>query len=270
MAEGAVQTDVETGTSGRPVLVERAEGVARLTLNRPTQFNALSEAMLAALKAALDEIAADSEVRCVVLAAAGNAFCAGHDLRQMMAHDDRAYFQALFAQCSTVMQAIRALPVPVIARVHGIATAAGCQLVAACDLAVAASSARLAVSGINLGLFCSTPAVALSRNVAPKAAFDMLFTGRFISAERACEIGLVNAVAADEALDEAVAEYTTQIRAKSADAVRLGKRMFYAQREMPLDEAYRFAGDVMADNMMLADAQEGIDAFLNKRRPAKG
>ena len=266
MAEGVVQTDAKAGTSELPVLVEKSEGIARVTLNRPAQFNALSEEMLAALKTALDGIAGDDAVRCVVLAAAGKAFCAGHDLRQMMAHEDRAYFQALFAQCSTVMQAIRALPVPVIARVHGIATAAGCQLVAACDLAVAASSARLAVSGINLGLFCSTPAVALSRNVAPKAAFDMLVTGRFVSAERACALGLVNAVAADDELDAAVAVYTSEIRAKSAAAVRLGKRMFYAQREMPLDEAYRFAGETMADNMMFADAQEGIRAFLDKRR----
>ncbi|WP_307437128.1 enoyl-CoA hydratase [Labrys monachus] len=269
MAEGVARSDPGAETSERPVLVDSADGITRLTLNRPAQFNALSEEMLAALKTALDDIAADGAVRCVVLAGAGKAFCAGHDLRQMMAHDGKAYFKALFEQCSTVMQAIRALPVPVIAQVQGVATAAGCQLVAACDLAVAASSARLAVSGINLGLFCSTPAVALSRNVAPKAAFDMLFTGRFITAARALELGLVNAVAEDDGLEAAVRDYTSAIAAKSAAAVRLGKQMFYAQRAMPLDEAYRFAGEVMADNMMLADAQEGIGAFLNKGRPAK-
>ncbi len=183
----------------------------------------------------------------------------------MRTHEDEAYFRDLFARCGQVMQAIRALPVPVIAQVHGIATAAGCQLVAACDLAIAGRSARFAVSGINVGLFCSTPAVALSRNVPAKAAFDMLMTGRFIDAEEAQRLGLINRVVADDRLAAEVAAYAAEICAKSAEAVRVGKRMFYAQAEMTLAEAYRFAGETMACNIMHEDAKRGIDAFLTKR-----
>ncbi|KWE50457.1 enoyl-CoA hydratase [Burkholderia ubonensis] len=246
---------------------EARDGVVTLRLNRPQQFNALSEAMLASLHDAFESLAADPHVRCVILAAEGKAFCAGHDLREMRGKPDLDYYRALFAQCSRVMLAMRALPVPVIARVHGIATAAGCQLVAACDLAIAADTARFAVSGINVGLFCSTPAVALSRSVAAKRAFDMLVTGRFVDAATAAAWGLVNEAVPEDALDAAVARKVAEIVAKSPAAVRYGKAMFYRQREMTLDDAYAYAGDVMARNMMEEDAGEGIDAFLEKRPP---
>lgn len=256
----------DLATSTEDVLLRRErDGIVTLTLNRPAQYNALSERLLAALQAELDALATEASVRCVVIAGVGRAFCAGHDLKEMRAQTDEPYFRDLFARCSRVMQAIRALPVPVIAQVHGVATAAGCQLVAACDLAVAARSARFAVSGINVGLFCSTPAVALSRNIPAKAAFDMLVTGRFIDAEQARAYGLVNAVAEDEGLDAAVAAYTAEICAKSPDAIRTGKRMFYAQAEMSLADAYRFAGETMACNIMHPDAKSGIDAFLSRR-----
>lgn len=251
------------------VLVKRSMqgGVVTLTLNRPGQFNALSEGVLAALQAEIDALAADPLLRCVVLAAEGRAFCAGHDLREMRGEPRIEYYRQLFAQCSRVMQGLQALPVPVIARVQGLATAAGCQLVASCDLAVAARSARFAVSGINVGLFCSTPAVALSRNVSPKRAFDMLITGRFIDADVAADWGLVNEVADDVALDAAVQAKVEEILSKSPTAVRYGKAMFYRQRQMALAEAYDYAGDVMARNMMEEDACEGIDAFIEKRPP---
>lgn len=254
-------------SSGPILLRDMRDGVVTLTLNRPQQFNALSDAMLASLRDAFDSLAADPHVRCVVLAAAGKAFCAGHDLREMRSKPDLDHYRTLFAQCSRVMLAMRALPVPVIARVQGIATAAGCQLVAACDLAIAADTARFAVSGINVGLFCSTPAVALTRNVAAKRAFDMLVTGRFVDAATAAAWGLVNEAVPEDALDAAVARKVAEIVSKSPAAVRYGKRMFYRQRELPLDEAYAYAGDVMAQNMMEEDAGEGIDAFLEKRRP---
>jgi enoyl-CoA hydratase/carnithine racemase len=249
------------------LLREDRAGVVTLTLNRPAQFNALSEEMLAGLQTALDDIAADESVRCVVLAGAGRAFCAGHDLKQMRANPRQDYYEALFAGCSRVMQGVVNLPVPVIARVHGMATAAGCQLVASCDLAVAAESATFAVSGINVGLFCSTPAVALSRNVAPKHAFDMLVTGRFIPAAEALSFGLVSRMAPDAELDAAVAALTAEICAKSPVAIRTGKAMFSRQRSMGLEEAYAYAGNVMACNMMAEDAAEGIDAFIGKRKP---
>jgi enoyl-CoA hydratase/carnithine racemase len=223
--------------------------------------------MLGALQVALDDIAADEAVRCVVIAASGRAFCAGHDLKQMRADRRQEYYEALFAKCGRVMQAIVNLPVPVIARVHGMATAAGCQLVASCDLAVAAESATFAVSGINVGLFCSTPAVALSRNVSSKQAFDMLVTGRFISSAEALSFGLVSRVAPDAELGEAVATLTASICAKSPVAIRTGKAMFGRQRSMSLEEAYAYAGNVMACNMMAEDAAEGIDAFIEKRKP---
>lgn len=250
-----------------PLLRHDEAGVATLTLNRSASFNALSEEMLTALQEALEGLTQDTRVRCVVIAAEGRAFCAGHDLKQMRANSEKAYYQDLFTRCAAVMQAIVELPVPVIARVQGLATAAGCQLVASCDLAVAARSARFAVSGINAGLFCSTPAVALSRNVARKRAMEMLLTGEFIGAETAHDWGLINRVAADDALDDAVAELTASICAKSAVAVRTGKAMFQRQLQMPLDEAYAFAGEVMACNMMAEDAAEGIDAFIEKRSP---
>jgi enoyl-CoA hydratase/carnithine racemase len=250
-----------------PLLRRDSGGVATLTLNRPDSFNALSEEMLVALKEELGRLANDGSVRCVVIAAEGRAFCAGHDLKQMRANPDKAYYQELFARCGRVMQAIVELPVPVIARVQGIATAAGCQLVASCDLAVAARSARFAVSGINAGLFCSTPAVALSRNLSRKRAMEMLLTGEFIDAETARDWGLVNRVADDDALDAAVGELTASLCAKSAVAVRTGKGMFQRQLQMPLEEAYAFAGEVMACNMMAEDAGEGIDAFIEKRAP---
>ena len=242
-------------------------GVITLTLNTPKSFNALSEEMLSALQRALDAIAEDNSVRCVVLAAEGKAFCAGHDLKQMRANPDKAYYQALFARCGDVMQSLVNLPVPVIAKVQGIATAAGCQLVASCDLAVAAKSTRFAVSGINVGLFCSTPAVALSRNVARKRAMEMLLTGDFIDADTALDWGLINRVADDARLDDAVAAFTDKICAKSMVAVRTGKAMFSRQLAMPLGDAYDFAGETMACNMLAEDVAEGIDAFIAKRPP---
>lgn len=250
-----------------PLIRESAGGVVRLRLNRPGQLNALSDALLAALAGELAAFAADPDLRCVVLSGEGKAFCAGHDLREMRGRPAIEDQRALFARCSAVMQAIRALPVPVIAQVHGIATAAGCQLVAACDLALAARSARFAVSGVNLGLFCSTPAVALSRAVAPKRAFEMLVTGRFIDAATALEWGLINQAVDDADLAEAVAQLAATISAKSPAAIRHGKALFHRQLPMRLEDAYAAAGETMACNMMEPDAQAGIDAFLDKRTP---
>ncbi len=249
------------------LLREDRDGIATLTLNRPARYNALSEALLEALQEALDAIAADPAIRVVVLAASGRAFCAGHDLREMRASPDEAGYRALFARCSRMMETLRELPQPVIARVQGVATAAGCQLVATCDLAVAGASARFATSGINLGLFCSTPAVAVSRSMPTKGAFELLFTGEFVDAARACELGLVNRVVADEELEAAVAALAGTLAAKSPLALSTGKRMFYRQLAMPLDEAYAYAGEVMARNLMAEDAAEGIDAFLARRDP---
>lgn len=243
------------------------DGVATLTLNRPQQYNTLSEAMLVELQNALDEIAADASVRVVVLAGSGKAFCAGHDLKQMRAHPDKAYQRALFDRCSKLMLSFVRLPQPVIARVHGIATAAGCQLVATCDLAVASSAARFAVSGINVGLFCSTPSVALSRNIQRKQAMEMLMTGEFIDAQTALARGLVNRVAEPDALDAAVKALTDSILAKSAAAIAEGKQLFYRQLEAGLSSAYEQASEVMACNMLTHDALEGIDAFIEKRKP---
>ena len=245
-----------------------SQGIVTLRLNRPGQFNALSEALLAALQAQIDALAGDASLRCVVLEASGRAFSAGHDLREMRSQPSLDYYRELFRKCGAVMQGLQALPVPVIAKVRGIATAAGCQLVASCDLAICADDARFAVSGINVGLFCATPAVALSRNVSAKRAFDMLVTGRFIDAATAADWGLVNdAVPADQ-LDARVAELAAEILSKSPAAIRHGKRMFYKQRQMALADAYDYAGDVMARNMMDEDAAEGIDAFLQKRARA--
>ncbi|MGC3985348.1 MAG: enoyl-CoA hydratase [Pseudorhodoferax sp.] len=243
-----------------------ASGVRTLTLNRPDAFNALSEAMLEALQAELDAAAGDGALRVLVIAAAGRAFCAGHDLKEMRAEPSLAYYQRLFAQCTRTMLAIQKLPVPVIAQVQGIATAAGCQLVAMCDLAVAASDARFAVSGVNLGLFCSTPSVALSRNLPRKAAFEMLVTGDFIGAEEARARGLVNRVAAPEALAEAVAALAASIVAKPQVALAMGKALFYRQLEVGMAAAYQDAGATMACNMMDAAALDGVQAFIDKRR----
>ena len=245
-------------------------GVVRLTLNRPNAFNSLSEGMLAALQAEFDAIARDDTARVVVLAAAGKAFCAGHDLKEMRAEPSLDYYQRLFAQCTQVMLAIQKLPVPVIARVHGIATAAGCQLVAMCDLAVAARDARFAVSGVTLGLFCSTPSVALSRNLSRKAAFEMLVTGGFISAEEAQAKGLVNRVADAGQLDEAVEAMVTAIVAKPRVALQMGKALFYRQLEKGIAAAYDDAGQTMACNMMDDSALEGVQAFIDKRPPNWG
>ncbi len=258
---------MQTNDDDLPLVRHDEAGVATLTMNRPRQFNALSEEMLEALDHELSRLAEDDAVRCVVIAAVGKAFCAGHDLKQMRANPDEAYYRSLFACCGEVMQRIVNLPVPVIARVQGIATAAGCQLVASCDLAVAARSARFAVSGINVGLFCSTPAVALSRSVGRKRAQEMLFTGDFIDADQALDWGLINRVAEEEALDEVLGRLTDSICSKSAVAVRTGKAMFQRQLQMPLEEAYAFAGDTMACNMMAEDVAEGIDAFIEKRPP---
>lgn len=251
-----------------PMVLRRDEGgVTTLTLNRAGQFNALSSAMLEALIAEVDRIARDESVRVVVLAGAGKAFCAGHDLKEMRGNHTLAFQQGLFRLCGKFMMKLTEMPQPVIARVHGIATAAGCQLVSMCDLAVAADCARFAVSGINVGLFCATPSVGLSRNMGRKQAFEMLVTGDFIDAHEALRRGLVNRVVPVEALDEEVARLTAAIVAKSPVAIRMGKQMFYRQLEMGLDAAYQMASETMACNMMTEDAAEGIDAFVAKRKP---
>jgi enoyl-CoA hydratase/carnithine racemase len=244
-----------------------ARGVVTLTLNRPKAFNALSEAMLVQLKRELDSIGGDESVRVVVVAAEGKAFCAGHDLKEMRADPSMGYYERLFAQCSEVMLAIPRLPVPVIARVQGIATAAGCQLVAMCDLAVASSAARFAVSGVNVGLFCSTPGVALSRNILRKQAFEMLVTGDFISAHDAKTRGLVNRVAEPEQLDAELENLVAAIISKPRVAIAMGKEFFYRQAEFGITAAYDVASQVMACNMMDEAALEGVQAFIQKRPP---
>lgn len=245
-----------------------ARGVVEITLNRPDTFNVLSSEVMGALQHSLDQLAQDPNVRVVVLSAQGKAFCAGHDLREMRASPSLAYYQALFHQCSRMMMTLQRLPVPVIARVNGIATAAGCQLVAMCDMAVVSTSSKFAVSGINLGLFCSTPSVALSRNLGRKAAFEMLMTGDFISAEQALDKGLVNAVVAPDQLDAEVHRYVERILAKPRTAVAIGKKLFYEQLEQPLEAAYANAEQAMACNMMDEAALEGVQAFIDKRTPS--
>lgn len=242
-------------------------GVVTLTLNRPQAFNALSEAMLAALQRDFDVIAKDESVRVIVLAAEGKAFCAGHDLKEMRAKPSLDYYERLFAQCSEMMLSVQRLPVPVIARVQGIATAAGCQLVAMCDLAVASRTARFAVSGVNLGLFCSAPGVALSRNVLRKAAFEMLVTGEFIGAEEANVRGLINRVAEPEQLDAEIEKLVVSIISKPRVAVAMGKELFYRQIELDIAAAYEAAAQSMACNMMNEAALEGVQAFIDKRPP---
>ncbi len=245
-----------------------ARGVWTLTMNRPQNFNALSEEMLGALQAALDEIVKDEDARAVVLGAAGKAFCPGHNLKEMVATPQLAYYQRLFSQCSRMMLSIQKLPVPVIARVQGIATAAGCQLVAQCDLAVASTDASFAVSGVNFGLFCSTPSVPLLRNVPAKQAMEMLVTGDFISAQQALQRGLVNRAVAPDQLDAEIEKLVASILAKPRGAIAMGKDLFYRQREMGTDAAYQLAGQTMAVNMMDASAQEGVKAFTEKREPS--
>jgi enoyl-CoA hydratase/carnithine racemase len=249
------------------LLREDDGGVVRLTLNRPQARNALSRALMMALEEELARIREDRAVKVVVLAGAGPAFCAGHDLREMRSEPGRGSYERLFAQCSRLMQVITALPQPVIARVHGVATAAGCQLVATCDLAVAGEDARFATPGVNIGLFCSTPMVALSRNVGRKQVMEMLLLGELIDAPSAQRLGLVNRVVPASSLDEEVARITRAIIGKSPLTLRIGKEAFYRQLERPVAEAYDYAGRVMVENMLARDAEEGIDAFLAKRTP---
>ncbi|SDN89690.1 Enoyl-CoA hydratase/carnithine racemase [Lutimaribacter pacificus] len=255
-------------------LLERHDtgAVAHLTLNAPEKLNALSDAMLAALQAEFDRLRHDTATRAVIIKGAGKVFCAGHDLKEMTAgrqaeDGGKAYFKDLFDRCARMMTTIRSLPQPVIAQAHGIATAAGCQLVASCDMAVAAEGTKFGVNGVNIGLFCSTPMVPLSRNIPRKHAFEMLSTGQFIPAERAEALGLVNRVVPHEQLDTVTQELAETVAAKLGAAVKIGKEAFYNQIEMPLDAAYDYAGDVMVQNMLYRDTAEGIAAFLEKRPP---
>jgi enoyl-CoA hydratase/carnithine racemase len=257
----------QSGVKEQVLLRRDADGVAWLTLNRPAARNALSMALMQALVDELAAIEHDASVKVVVIGGAGPAFCAGHDLRELRANPDRGSYQATFAHCSRLMTSIVRLPKPVIARVHGIATAAGCQLVATCDLAVATDTARLATPGVNIGLFCSTPMVALSRAVGRKAAMEMLLTGDLIDAQRAFALGLINRVVPEDRLDAEVAALASQIVGKSPLTLAIGKEAFYRQAEMGLDDAYAFASEVMTRNMLARDATEGIDAFLGKRQP---
>ncbi len=251
-----------------PILLrDDRDGVATLTLNRPAARNALSAALMSALDDALDAIAKDAGVKVVILAANGPAYCAGHDLKEMRANPGRQNYEALFTQCSRLMVAITRLSRPVIAKVHATATAAGCQLVATCDLAVTSDNARFATPGVNIGLFCSTPMVALSRAVGRKPAMEMLLTGTAIDAAAALRLGLVNRVVAADALDGATWDLASAIAAKSPLTVATGKEAFYRQIELDLDAAYAYASEVMTRNMMARDAAEGIDAFLEKRQP---
>ncbi len=265
MTQSHSNTNTNSATNEPFIIREDSNGVVTLTLNRPKQFNALSSDMLAAMQTQLDNIAQDSSIHVVVIAATGKAFCAGHNLKEMRADMTETAHQALFEQCSQMMLTINQLPQVVIAKVQGIATAAGCQLVAACDLAVAADSAKFATSGINVGLFCSTPAVAVSRNLSRKQAFEMLITGEFIDAHTALHQGLINRVATAEQLDEVLQSLINAITSKSAVALKTGKDMFYKQLDMELADAYDYAGKVMTCNMLADDVREGIDAFIEKR-----
>ncbi len=255
------------------ILERRDTGaVARLKMNAPERLNALSDEMLAALQVEFDTLREDQTIRAVILSGEGKAFCAGHDLKQMTAgrqseDGGKAYFQDLFARCARMMLSIQSLPQPVIAQVHGIATAAGCQLVATCDLAVAAEGTRFGVNGVNIGLFCSTPMVALSRNIPRKQAFEMLTTGDFISAERATELGLVNRVVPEMLLEHESQALAEKLADKLGSAVKIGKQAFYQQLDMPIEKAYDYAGEVMAQNMLHRDTEEGISAFIEKRPP---
>ena len=252
--------------------VTQRAAVTHLTMNSPERLNALSDEMLAALQETLDGLAEDPETRVITLSGTGKAFCAGHDLRQMTAmrqaeDGGAAAFKDLFDRCARVMARIQSMPQPVIAQVHGIATAAGCQLVATCDMAVAAEGTKFGVNGVNIGLFCSTPMVALSRNIPRKQAFEMLTTGEFIPADRARELGLVNRVVAIESLEDETAALADLLASKLGSAVKIGKEAFYNQIQMPVADAYAYTGDVMVQNMLRDDTREGIDAFLEKRPP---
>jgi enoyl-CoA hydratase/carnithine racemase len=261
-------TNIQTLATGALLHTRDARGVHWLTLNDPKSFNTLGESMLLALQEALGLIARDDGARAVVLGANGKAFCAGHNLKEMRAQPELAYYQQLFAQCTNMMMAIRHLPVPVMARVQGVATAAGCQLVAQCDLAVSVDTARFGVNGIEVGLFCATPSVPLSRNMQPKQAMEMLLTGGFIDAAEAQRRGLVNRVVAADALDAQVQQLVEAILDKPREAVRIGKQMFYQQAEMGIEAAYQLAGQTMACNMVHEVAQEGVQAFIDKRSPS--
>jgi enoyl-CoA hydratase/carnithine racemase len=263
--------EAATPTAAEPLLLRTTDqGVARLTLNRPRQFNAISGGMLDALQEALDDIAGDPSVRAVVIAGNGSAFSGGHDLKEMMAHRNEGFIGGLFARCSRMMLSLQALPQPVVARVHGIATAAGCQLVAACDLAVASTDACFATSGINLGLFCATPAVPLSRSISRKRAFEMLFTGAVIDAETAREWGLVNRVVPPGELDAEIARLVGTIIEKPPAVIAAGKALFYRQIEAQLTDAYAAANKAITANMLDPDAAEGVSAFVERRKPRWG
>lgn len=255
------------------ILERRDSGsVAHLHMNHPEKLNALSDAMLAELASALAALREDRDIRVVILSGEGKAFCAGHDLKEMQAgrqaeDGGAAYFGDLFTRCASVMNAIRTLPQPVIARPHGIATAAGCQLVATCDLAIAAEGTHFGVNGVNIGLFCSTPMVALSRNIPRKQAFEMLTTGDFIDTDRAIDLGLINRAVPEDQLESATMDLAETLASKLSSAVRIGKEAFYTQIEMPIEQAYTYTGQVMVENMMLRDTDEGIRAFIEKRRP---
>lgn len=250
-----------------PVLVAIADQVATVILNRPNHFNALSAALIDEMQAAIDRIAGDNSIRVVVLAGRGRGFCSGHDLKEIRALETVEQVESLFARCSRMMLSLTRMPQPVIAKVHGLATAAGCQLVATCDLAVASTAATFATPGVNIGAFCATPGVALGRAVGRKAAMEMLLTGAPITAERAGAVGLVNRVVTPEALDGEVAALVALLASKSAMAIRTGKQLFYRQLEMPLTEAYGAAGHAIACDFFTPDGQEGVDAFLGKRAP---
>ena len=260
----------EAARASEPPLLLRSdrEGIASLTLNRPAQYNALSTGLMAELQGCLDEIAEDRRVRAVVIEGAGKGFCAGHDLKELRTRGgDRAFFQGVFRQCSKLMVSLTTLPQPVIAKVHGIATAAGCQLVATCDLAVAADTARFGTPGVNIGLFCSTPMVALSRAVPRKQAMEMLLTGEMIDSDQAKQFGLINHAVPQERLDEEALRLAERVIAKSPLTLKIGKEAFYRQIEFGLVEAYAYASEVMTTNMLARDAEEGIDAFIEKRVP---
>ncbi|MEM7226459.1 MAG: enoyl-CoA hydratase [Pseudomonadota bacterium] len=261
-------TSAQTASPEPLLLRDAQDGIVTLTLNRPAQYNALSVALMAALQEQLDQIGADPEVRVVIIEGAGRGFCAGHDLAELRgAGGGRSFFEALFQQCSALMISLTRLPQPVIAKVHGVATAAGCQLVATCDLAVAAESARFGTPGVNIGLFCSTPMVALSRAVPRKTALRMLMTGDLLSAQEAIGHGLVSHVVAEDELDQATEDLARKVADKSPLTLKIGKEAFYRQIELDLEAAYGYTAEVMTTNMLARDAEEGIDAFLEKRRP---
>jgi enoyl-CoA hydratase/carnithine racemase len=259
----SVAEELEAGL----VLREDRDGIARLTLNRPRAYNALSLGLMAALQSELEKIATDQTVKAVVIEGAGKGFCAGHDLREMRSRTDEAFHQTVFAACSQLMLTVTDLPQPVIAKVHGIATAAGCQLVATADLAIAADSTRFGTPGVNIGLFCSTPMVAVSRAIPRKQVMEMLLTGEMIDAETAVAHGLINRAVPETGLEDAVQEMAGKIASKSPLVLKTGKKAFYRQLEMPLADAYAYTSQVMVDNMQARDAAEGIDAFIEKRAP---